>query len=112
VKVAKTWTPFWLDLAMQEVLGFVLGVVWIVASLVATFVFGFNWLWSMLVCGLGVTVAWYIVVPYLHPPGADGEWTKPMRPELQRRNNVTGVVLAVTVLAILVAFFYKFFVKQ
>lgn len=109
MKVAKTWTEFWSDLAMQWVLGYVLGVVWIVASLVAIFVFGFNWLWSTLVCALGVTVAGYILAPYLHPPGADGEWTKPVRPELQRRNNATGAALAVTVLAILAAFFYKFF---
>ena len=111
MKVAKTWTAFWADLVMQEVLGFVLGAVWIVASLVAIFVFEFNWLWSTLVCFFGIVVAWSVLVPYLHPPGADGEWTKPVRQELQRRNNVTGLVLAVTVLAILAAFFYKFFVK-
>lgn len=112
-RTAESWSEFLAGWVVLELLEYALAALWIVASLVATFVLGFDWFWSTLVCAV-VAIGADIILRsrFPGPPGSDGTWTKPIRPEMQRRNKVTAAFLTATVLAIIAAFVYTFFIKN
>jgi uncharacterized membrane protein YvlD (DUF360 family) len=112
-RAAGSWSEFLAGWVVMELLEYALGALWVVASLVATFVLGFDGFWSTLVCAFVAIGADLILRSYFPgPPGSDGIWTKPIRPEMQRRNKVTAAFLTATVLAIIAAFVYTFFLKK